>query len=261
MKKIKTAIAVLSVISVLFGTFAGCGKENGEQQEPNSESSITESASENTAEVITEKKTEVIKTEAAATSAAFEAQTTEKSKKTETNTDIFDIYKNCLSVNLDHNEVTDEYSCPDYSLYDMDKDGTYELLLYDVRLGSHMDRNVTVYKIDTAKKSAAKIGTISVFQSGATVTEAPDKNGIIVRNYYNNSFINVTKYTYDGKNFSSQTLMDEKSETVSEKQLNQSEKYLGKELSCIIDEDMNNYNVLKSIIVGGKADLIYSTGK
>lgn len=232
-KSVRIMSAVLSAVLAL--SLASCGKDAAKNVSENS--SETTSISETTSQATgaeAESKTE----NAAGTTAASAKSTTTAATSAIKGSDVFEAYSTYLSTHMDYNDFTNKSSCPEYIVFDMNKDGTAELLVFDKRLGSHMERNVTVFTYNASTKSVEKIGNISVFQSGNTIAETPEKDGIVVYNYFADGFLNVIKYKYDGKNFTSEKLVDEtadSTENLAEK-AKESTNLLGVELKSVIEE-------------------------
>lgn len=251
MKALKIFVSVISIAAVSTFLFAGCGKANEKPVEKES-TSISETTSQATVEETESKAENVAGTTAASaksTTATSTKSTIAVSKVEKKGSDVFEAYSTYLSTHMDYNEYTNNSSCPEYIVFDMNKDGTAELLVYDKRLGSHMDRNVTVFTYNPSTKSVEKIGNINVFQSGNIVAETPEKDGITVYNYFSDSFLNVTKYKYDGKNFTSEKIVDETADSTDKlaEKAEESKSLLGSELKSVIGD--KDYASLKAALV------------
>ena len=69
---------------------------------------------------------------------------------------------------------------PMYSLFDLDGDGTAELLVWDIRVASSAFRDIYVYRYNSLTGKAEHIGTMLDFTGHSLITAARGGNGIVV---------------------------------------------------------------------------------
>ncbi len=185
----KILICVLAV-SAAFFTFAGCGKGNSEPaSEPVSQSQSEAGRTESEAAASEKNDSE---TGPEQTSAAAE-ETGEA--------DVYSAFKKCLE-NAEINGVL-----PKYSVFDIDGDGTAELMIFDERIATAIERGITVYTFDAKSNTAKKIGRAETFEGHSRICAAADGNGFIIQQDYP-GFIKVTRYTFNGVKLSEEKLID-----------------------------------------------------
>ncbi len=69
---------------------------------------------------------------------------------------------------------------PMYSLFDLDSDGTAELLVWDIRVASSTFRDIYVYRYNSLTGRAEHVGTMLDFTGHSLITAAHDGKGIVI---------------------------------------------------------------------------------
>lgn len=179
-----------------------------------------------------------------ATSAVtIEAGTTEKKVSADAKKrQILKAYKATLVENIYHYDDSRADELPTYALYDFDKDGTSELLVWDIRVASATFRDIYVYRYNAVTDKSEHIGTMVDFTGHSLITEASDDDGIVIAIRDSGKQDRITKYTLtDGR--LTPTIMIERTDEDSQEWYCkiESDDYNSK----ITLETANTYNVLE----------------
>ena len=191
MNKFKKLYALILSAALIF-SLSSCGNKNAETESNDTSSgSISAEATENvTDKTVTENEkddtsdpTEKEVTSSSAKSETGSVSTTVKATKAaeSKNIRIKNLYIEALNNNkYEISELNPSQTHPTYSLFDFDKDGIPELLIWEVRLGSFMNRNISVYKYNSQYDKVDYMGEMTVLSGHSEFGKALDKSGIVI---------------------------------------------------------------------------------
>lgn len=221
-KTISIILAVLAAASLLCSCSKKEPAENKKRDEKGiiTQAEITESAAK--AEEKTSAKTEEETTEAD----KKEEKSTESAdkEKNSADTDIKEKVKTAYTDTLKKNEydysavdsyVSNKREMPQYTLYDFDKDGIPELLIWDIRVASATARTITVYKYNSSSAGAEPIGTITDFEGHSILGESADLKGIVL-SVRDSGEDKITKYTLQNGALVSEVILKRNGESDSD---------------------------------------------
>lgn len=192
----KRLLSIALAVTMLMSVLSGCGKNQGYDEQTEE---LTSSAEVETTEETTEETT---------------TTTTKKEIKKSV---IKEAYAEALKDNkYEATGASVAQDIPDYTLYDFDKDGTPELLIWDVRLASAIDRDIFVYKFNSNSQKAEKIGKMVDFEGHSNFGESKDKDGIVIATRDNGTDDAVKKYTLKDGGIVSETILAKTSESYDE---------------------------------------------
>lgn len=205
----KLCALILSVVFVF--TLSSCGNKSTEAEvkdksasdvseatENSIDKTVSEEKKDNTPSQVDEKITSSFaKSETSSTTAT--TATTAKTESTKIigskNSRIKKLYIEALNNNqYKISEINPSQTHPTYSLYDFDKDGTPELLIWAVRIATYEDRNIYVYKYNAEYDKLDYLGAITVCTGHSEIGESLEKNGIVVATR-DKGDDTITKYT------------------------------------------------------------------
>lgn len=228
-------ISILLAATFALCAFAGCAKEEDSEPvpEPASQTQNKTEQSESETEAVN------VTTEAVSTSSKTTAGTkpaTTAAVEKDSAADIYSALKKCLEKSKNNGVL------PEYSVFDINGDGTAELLIFDERIATAIERGITVYSFDKKSGSAKEIGRAETFEGHSKICASADGNGFVIQQDYP-GFIKVTRYTFDGQTLHEEKLIDKPYNGDIVNAISDEEKgneYLGDEIICSLDMGEGN---------------------